>query len=520
MTLQLQVFCSGGVASVRSLTLMLFISASQAQTYYGPGNAYFETAAGSSDCGPGYQVIKQSKACKKVAEILASSGKSWGAIYHYYPVGNPWPDGCSTRSANDVNYYVNPLGVHTDPTLSLLCIKSAFVCSVTDGSGVSGGYPCVCGTSTCVDNEVCVIHDNYTICEVARGYYETERVANSCPQDYQAITDQRACEEIVGEISTLNPLSALEWGAVYSYSDKPYGCATWTGQVVNYYVDVGPVTVNPAGTNSDVDVSMLCMRQSIACSVTDGTLVSSAYPCICGTDTCSKNELCLESSNMCLTLPGIYEGERKSTTCPAGYQAITDAAACQDIGELIGNLYQTSGKLHGMVWGFAYASASTNTLHGCGTQLGTTVNYYVNPPGGTNTDVDVAPLCMNIATYRCSVTDGLTPSASYPCICGTTTCANNELCDASQNKCEVIRYYLETERLTSICPFGYTSINSAVECEYVANQIAGKNWLAFTDYSGTAHGCGTWKETTINFFNNPGGVNSDVRMAPICKTSR
>mmetsp|Transcript_48005 Transcript_48005/g.89880 ORF Transcript_48005/g.89880 Transcript_48005/m.89880 type:complete len:520 (+) Transcript_48005:117-1676(+) len=519
MAFQLQVSCNG-VASMRSLTLFLLVNVCQAQTFYGPGNAYFETAPGSSDCSPGYQVIKHSKACKKVAEILATEGKYWDSIYHYYPVGNPWPDGCSTRAANDVSYYVNPLGVHTDPASSLLCIKSAFVCDVTDGTGKSGGYPCVCGTSTCVDDEICVIHDNYTICEVAQGYYETERIANSCPQDYQAITDQRACEEIAGKISTENPLSGFEWGAVYSFTDKPYGCATWTGQVVNYYVDVGPVTINPAGTNSDVDVSMLCMRQSMACSVTDGTLTSSQYPCICGTDTCSKNELCMASENLCLTLPGLYEGERKSTNCPSGYQRITDAAACQDIANRIGTLYASSAKLNGMFWGFALASESTNTLYGCGTQLGTTVNYYVNPPGGTNTDVDVAPLCLNSVTQACTVTDGSTQSAFYPCICGTETCGENEICYGSQNKCEVIKYYLETERLSSICPFGYTTINSAQECEFVSNQIAGKTWMAFYDYSSTAHGCGTWKEDTVNFFNNPGGTNTEVRMAPICKTSR
>mmetsp|Transcript_13185 Transcript_13185/g.22719 ORF Transcript_13185/g.22719 Transcript_13185/m.22719 type:complete len:626 (+) Transcript_13185:114-1991(+) len=471
---------------MRALTFLLLVAASRAQTFF-EGGDYFQSAGGDlldtvsrPGCPAGYQPIEDVKACKEVAEKISS--KYFNAIYHYYPV-NPFPNFCTTKN-DDVNYFVNPEGVHTDPQVSVLCIKSSLNCSVTDGSGPSSTYPCVCGPDTCATGEVC----NGNICEVIKGYYEAERKSVSCPTGYQVITDEVACQQVAAMIPS------KVWGAVDAYTTVAHGCTTWMTDTVNYYV-------NPGGTNVDIDVSLLCISTGLTCSVTDGSGASSAYPCVCGTDTCAQDEICIASSNLCEKIPGYVETERMAP-CPMGYQVITDEAACE----------QLAGMIPGEVWGSVYSYSEV--AYGCTTMVAERVNYNVNP-GGNNKEVENALLCIN-SNLTCDVSDGSGVSSSYPCVCGTDTCAQGEICVASANLCESIEGYYETEREVSSCPDGYQKIMDANACRELAGKLPGKRWGAVYYDTTLAHGCGTYLSDIVNYYVNPGGTNTDVENSLLC----
>jgi hypothetical protein len=53
------------------------------------------------------------------------------------------------------------------------------------------------------------------------------------------------------------------------------------------------------------------------CSVTDGSAVSTTYPCACGTGVCSDNKVCTEATSTCELAPcSVTDGSAVSTTYP------------------------------------------------------------------------------------------------------------------------------------------------------------------------------------------------------------
>jgi len=500
---------------MRSFTLYLLITACHAAPTFYNGGDYAQTGtvehlqAIQETCPLNYQPIRDERACKLAAEKI--TGKIFSSVYHRYNV-NPFPDFCTAKTVDgqDVNYYVNPDGEHTDPQVAHLCIKTSKQCSVTNGAGESptADYPCTCGIDTCADKEVCDLAGNggQGVCEVMKGYYETERKDKNCNRvtGYQPILDAFACEQVADMLSAKG---LKEWGAVYSLNQMPYGCSSWNTNQVNYYV-------NPPGNlNEEVDVALICIKTSMTCSVTDGTGPSTTYPCVCGQDTCSQNEVCdtagLSGAGVCEVAAGYYETEREVATCPSGYQVILDAAACREaagkIGQSIPGTYpHTTAKY----WGAVYADR--NVPHGCSTWLATranTVNYYLNPFGVApyTSDVENALLCIK-TTKKCSSTDGTTAasSAETPCVCGTDTCAAGEVCNEAANLCEVIKGYVETERTAKSCPAGYNMINEA-DCWDLNGQL-GRTWIKFPVYSGAGFGCGSWDFDTVTYFDYPSGT--------------
>jgi len=463
------------------------------------GGEYYQTRGATATCPTGYQFITDEEACLSLVSEI--SGKVKGERYTDTNI-NPFPQYCTTRNLdiNDINYYYNPKGLSTDVAVALLCINSSKVCDVTDGTGKSSSYPCVCGADTCAKDEICNAALDGGVCEIYKGYYETERSVASCPSSYQPILDDGACREIAQNISDKT------WGHVYHYGTVPYGCATWTTGLINYYVN------KPASGTAlaqDIDTSLICIRKDMTCDVTDGTNYSSSYPCVCGTDTCESGEYCDLSRNICEVIPGYYETERLETACPAGYNEIYDALACETLAGMI-----SKKEYAPKFWGHSYRNPMVP--HGCGTRLEDIVNYYISPPGNPNTEVKNSLLCIK-DTLACDVTDGVGMSSKYPCACGEDTCSDEEICNGATGKCELIPGVYETDRMASSCPSGYKAVTDFAHCEALATIIRLKTWKVFPLYSGVAHGCGTYKSHTINFFDTPGdGINTNVLVALIC----
>lgn len=463
------------------------------------GGDYYQTRGATATCPTGYQFITDEEACLSLVSEIA--GKVKGERYTNTNI-NPMPQYCTTRSPdiNDINYYYNPQGLSTDVATALLCINSSKVCDVTDGTGTSSSYPCVCGADTCATNEICNAAVDGGVCEIYQGYYETERTVASCPSSYQTILDDGACRELAEKISDKT------WGHVYSYGTVPYGCSSWTTDLVNYYVNKPAAG---AALAQDIDVSLICIRKNMTCDVIDGTNFSSSYPCVCGTDTCQTGEYCDQSRNICEVIPGYYETERLDSSCPMGYQAIYDALACETVAGMI-----SSKQYAPKFWGHSYNNPMVP--HGCGTRLEDIVNYYISPTGNPNTDVKNSLICIK-DTLACSVSDGTGMSSTYPCACGTDTCSDEEICNGATGRCELTPGVYETDRMAQSCPSGYKAVSNRDQCEAVATLIRLKTWNEFPHYSGTANGCGTYQSHTINFFDSPGGgVNSNVLMALIC----
>jgi len=424
-------------------------------------------------------------ACEQVAGMI--SGKVWGATYHFSDIVH----GCVTHLADTVDYYVNPGGKNDDVEVSLLCIRTSLTCDVSDGSGVSSSYPCVCGADTCTGGEFC--NATAGLCEVIEGYYETERMSSQCPIGYQVITDEAACREVAQK------MDRRVWGATYHFSTVVHGCVTRLFDTVDYYVNPGYT-----GPNTNVEISMLCIRSSWTCDVSDGSNVSSSYPCACGTDTCASGEVCRASDDLCEVIKGYYETERMASVCPSGYQIITDAGACR----------QLAGQISDRYWGGALVDPKA--AYGCSTHLFDRVNYYVDPRGpGVPPNVNVALLCIS-TSLACSVTDGSGASSDYPCACGTDTCMTGEVCRASDNKCEIVKGFYQTERRASSCPTGYQIIGSEAACKQLAGQIGNRNWGSVYAPSTVVSGCGSWMYEWVNYYVNPGGKSTDVDVALLC----
>lgn len=401
------------------LTFFLTLATCQAQVYYDSNNYYMTTAgtefiaATQEDCTGAatgtYMPIKDVKACMQAAAII---GKSFDTVYHRYPV-NSFPPYCTAKVAsNDVNYWINPESVHTDPAWTVLCISTTKTCDVTNATGPVTNSPCVCGSGAgadvCSEGEYCSASNNR--CEAMPGIFETERKDKSCPSGYQPITDAVACKEIAESWPErdANGVPLKRWGAVYDYHAVPNGCATWTTGIINYYVA-------PGASNDDVDVSMLCIDTTArACSVTDGGGPSASYPCVCGSDTCANNEICTANGNWshCQVSPTIYQTERKTKSCPTGYRAI-DEPACWELAKTLGRTWMKFQSYSGVA-------------SGCGAWNFDTVQFFDYPGGGAPADdplyanaepdnVENSLLCIadgeNITYDRC-----LNPYSWAPCI--------------------------------------------------------------------------------------------------------
>jgi len=403
-----------------SLPLFLTLATCQAQVFYDSNNYYLTTpgveriAAIQEGCtGPtgalNYMPIKDVKACKEAAGVI---GKYFDTVYHRYPV-NSFPPYCTAKQGfDDINYWINPESVHTDPAWTVLCIATSKTCDVTDGSGPVTNSPCVCGSGAgadvCSAGEYCTASKN--VCEALPGIIETERKDKSCPTGYQPIIDAIACKEIAESWPVMDPQGKpyKRWGAVYDYHAVPNGCSTWTTGIINYYVAAGAV-------NDDVDVSMLCIDSTTkACSITDGSGPSSSYPCVCGMDTCANNEICTSVGNWshCQVLPTIYQTERKTKSCPSGYKAI-DEPACWELAKMLGRTWMKFPIYSGVAYG-------------CGAWNFDTVQYFDYPGGGAPADdplyagaepdnVENALLCIgdsdNITYDKC-----LNPYSWAPCV--------------------------------------------------------------------------------------------------------
>lgn len=261
--------------------------------------------------------------------------------------------------------------------------------------------------------------------------------------------------------------------------------------------------LNAADVPHDVQISVICIKETKACTQTDGNTKSAFYPCTCGTDSCYQNEYCNAAENICEIYPGFAETQKFGKTCPTGYQEITDATACMELANTIADPATQVGKR----WGAVYSDWTYP--HGCTSWRGDIINYYVNDfsvynPTAYSYAVDAAKICIK-TSKACSSTDGVSTSSSYPCTCGTDTCANNEICGNSTGPmmCELIQGIYQTERKVHSCPTGYRTITQT-ECYTLAPNIS-RAYLEFQKYSGVAQTCGTWNFRHVNYFDYPGG---------------
>jgi len=87
---------------------------------------------------------------------------------------------------------------------------------------------------------------------------------------------------------------------------------------VDYSGDVSPTTIVPSGQiswSSDFADSKhgwrMCVMEEIAnCTVTNGSAISSSYPCLCGLATCDPGDICISTTSTCCGRDLIIESQQ------------------------------------------------------------------------------------------------------------------------------------------------------------------------------------------------------------------
>lgn len=156
-----------------------------------------------------------------------------------------------------------------------------------------------------------------------------------------------------------------------------------------------------------------------ACSSTDGSAVSSFYPCSCGDATCNGNAMCDT---------GAHAGNGTCTsTCTDGVQSGDETGV--DCGGSCGlcACSVTDGTAVSSFYPCDCSGVTCNSNTRCDTAAQTCTSTCSDGiQNGDETAVDCGGSC---GPCECSVTDGSAVSSFYPCSCGAATCNGSTMCD-------------------------------------------------------------------------------------------